>query len=372
MMRVVYFFGALLWLGCGTLTPPKSFTELKKMVESVDAGDPRYAVARQHFFHASEAIDNNDDVDAKRFSELGLIEARIAMTSVRQAALIELAEKESTRKQRLELETAQWQSKVDELIQQQARHSLRLHIETVIQKNVLEAAAQEEMQSHMGDVTSDTLEKAHAVVGRELAAMAHVRLQIAKLFVEKGNLIPEQLQRLEGNVELLSKANLDGELALAYQYAEQSLEQFLICRDDAWMLAGKKYSSDYEALLASLQEAGISVVNEEAGVAASMGLQGDVKNGTLSDDTKAMLEKARAVLEQRKNVHLLIWISGTRLATGRARKQSAALTRLLQENLDASNGTNSRISIFQLNGERPLNALVGERPQGALLFVPLP
>ena len=161
-------FIGLMVSGCATIAPPTEYLELKRRMAAAPAEEHQYDDARTYLKAAEEALDDRDEAALKRFASLGIIEARIAEARLLQVSLVRATEREVDQSRQLEQDVARWRSKVERLLAEQARQQMREHIEAVIEKETMAAAAAEELQSHMGDVDEEKLKTArHRVAERD-------------------------------------------------------------------------------------------------------------------------------------------------------------------------------------------------------------
>ncbi|MBN2342756.1 MAG: hypothetical protein JXX29_24035 [Deltaproteobacteria bacterium] len=373
MMRRSLLF--LLWIilgGCAVVTIPDSYTELKEMIEAADSDDVRFDVARKHLSVATAAADDKDQPSLERHSELGLIEAHIAAAQVRQTELLNAIQQEREKKATLTVDVETLIAKVDAQTQQMARQALRSRLEQVVEKNILEAAAQEELQSHMGDVSDSMLESAQQKVGRELLAMARVRAAAAAVYVDNHTLEEEHLIELNGHLALLEKSLKQGEMAAVWEHAEKSMEQYWLCADDAWINDGNDYSTAIQQLQREIGEMQLQPMTEEMGVSVAFSIEREAGDNEFTAETIDLLNAVSFFLKKHPHIYLHVWISGTRFSVTKARKQVLAVSDMLSDALENMGMPMERVSIFTLTGERPLRALTGAKPKGALLFLPVP
>lgn len=354
-------------LGCAPLVPPVGFDELHRIIGDTD--DKRFAVAGKHLQQAKLAIDGRDSHSAHRHVELGLIEVQIAQSLIAKQLLFEQIEIESKKTQKLEHDVEVWRSKVDALLQKQALDTLRTHIEAVIDKEIRVAIAHDELHSNPNDKDSDALSVVHQQYGRELIAMATLRLEIAKLYMSKDLLLQENVISLGYLLDLLVGAHQEREIAQMYEYTFQSIEQFRLRRDDVWLLHGKNnlLGASHE-LEKELSARGVRFDVDGMGCVINL----DVDNKSLSNDAMAQIEQIATYARMNASFHIMVVATGRRGAPVVAYQQATMLVGQFTKQFKLLEVDASRYSEMIFSGERPLDILAGKSPKLALLLFPLP
>ena len=369
--RRFLLYAAVILTGCGTLSPPPEYTDLKMRLSASAAAEPVYDVARDQLHAAEDALARHDGEAARRLSVLGLIEARIAETQLLQIALAEATEQELQQQEVLQKDVSLWQSRVTQLLAEQARQEMRTHIEAVIEKETLAAAATEELQAGASEVTDEPLHSARRKVALELIGMAKVRLGVASLMAMDRSVQPEQLNGLKGAVALMETALADDDIASVYQFGEESLAQFVSVVDDAWTASGTASQEPMDALIDALHRKGFNVTPELVGPAVSVELPGGGLHRALTPTLKTLLSRLADILFSNEKLAVLVVVSSG--AKNRANlKQAADCCGMVREEMAGLNIRETQYSILQLSHERPLRVMTGKGMQMALVFVPRP
>ncbi|MBN2714877.1 MAG: hypothetical protein JXX14_03415 [Deltaproteobacteria bacterium] len=373
--RIVQFLLAITMIlgqvGCAAITPPDTYHELKARMQTAPS-EPRYAAAREQLRLAEAALADRDENAVARFSQMGIIETRIADAMGLHTELIKATEREVESLHQLRQELAVWRLKVDGALADHARLQMRRHIETVIDSETREAAAAEELQSHMGDTGEDVLQTARYHVAQELIAMARVRNAIVNMLVVRKALMPEQAQALDGSIALMQQALEDDDIGSVYRYGERNLALFTESIDGAWMLAGKDLADLSATACTALQKSfGEALVREDVGYAVALPLKsGDTANA-LNDLSRDVLELAAVALQNDKNLAVLVVVSGNGFPV-RSQKRRDALISAIRAQLSGYQSDEGRFSVIDFSSERPLRALTGAGIRGALVFFPIP
>ncbi|MBN2530147.1 MAG: hypothetical protein JXR76_27395 [Deltaproteobacteria bacterium] len=362
---------SVLVVACASIVPSAEFSDLKTRVMAADADDIRYETARVHLAAAEEALEEKDEKSLNRFVTLGLLTLRIAEAQVLQADLTDGTEQQLQQKQQLESELVVLRHKVDLLLEKNARAEMRTHLEQVVAANTREAAAAEELQSQIEDVSTDTLLAAQVLVGRELIAMAKIRVALAQLMVVNEKTLPERLHALSGAAALMEESLGSNDLASVYRYGEKNLAEYVRLMDDVWRFSQKDGKGALTALKNALENEKMDIVADDPGWTATVPLQFSQKPGVMHSSLEPSLESIVGVLRQLPGTAVQIVLSsGGKSAAGR--KELKLWVEKIQTKLQESDIPASLWSIQFFLGERPLRAMTGTGVRGALVFLPLP
>ena len=270
-------FGAL--AGCGPAERPESLRQLEALAGAEDAADAPNAAAtawgeaQRYLALASEALDVGDAADADRLASLGLIQGKLAMTSLREerarGQLEAVAEIESQR----ELEIERLTSAIAAMEQILARDRVRRHVEAVIDVSRRRAAAAEEQGAgaQKGDAR---LGEARLEVGREMLGRSRVEAAVLGALVGAGAALEEQKASADGAVALAEQALERKDLAVVQERVEEV--GAAAHRAFAWAFEGADAAKTTRITetVVRLTAAGFDAVPDDYGAAVSLARAG--------------------------------------------------------------------------------------------------
>ncbi len=278
---------------------------------------------------------------------------------------------EEGRAAELALEIEALEDEVADLRSRMARKILRAHLEQVVTQEMREAAAVETAAEDMlSPEDQERLAGARMVVGKELLAAVRMRVFLAQQMAARRRLVPESLSRLvhlaDRAQSMLAAQDMDG----VYRFAELAVEEYHLRMDDAMLLSGSAdHSGRLDALSSRLREAGFSVGREEVGCSLAVELDA----GGIGAAGTELLAALATHLSGDASLLLVAVVSAAREAQRPvAARVSGASGRLLRDALVTAGVGEEQVVSFDMENERPLDALSGSGRRAAVLIVPLP
>jgi len=283
--------------GCGPAQPPDSLRQLEALAGAKDAeaaaetAATAWAEAQRYLALANEALDAGDAAAADRFSELGLIQGKLAMTSLREqrtrGRLEAAAEVESQRKIEIERLT----SAVAAMEQLLARDRMRRHVEAVVDASRRRAAAAEEQRAGTRP-GGEKLGEARLEVGREMLGRGRIEAAVLGALAAAGAALEEQKASADGAIALAEQALEREDLAVLQERVEEVGAG--AHRAFAWAFegAGATPADRISGLVEILSAAGFSAAPDDYGAAVSLSGGGKRGKQAACDDRLAALAAA--------------------------------------------------------------------------------
>lgn len=295
--------------GCGPAPTPDSLRQLEALARADDskvaaeAASTAWGESQRYLGLAAEALDSGDAAGADRLAELGLIQGKLAMTSLReQRARGQLEIAAAVEAQRA-LEIERLSSAIEALELLLARERIRRHVEAVVDASRRRAAAEEE-RAAAGRADPEHAD-ALLEVGREMLGRCRIEAAVLGALASAGVALEEQ------------KASADGALALA----EEALERRDLAavqervedvgagahRAFAWAFegTGAAAAARISELLERLAAAGFTAVPDDFGAAVSLS-RGGKKGKTACGGAQRLVEIETALGDAAAHVVLEI------------------------------------------------------------------
>jgi hypothetical protein len=257
---------------CGPAQPPGSLRQLEALAAAKDAGDAAaaattaWAEAQRYLALSARSLDSGDAASADRLAELGLVQGKIAMTSLREqrarGRLEAAAELESRRKTEIERLT----SAIAATEQLLARDRVRRHVEAVVDASRRRAAAAEE-QTASARPDGTPLGEARLEVGREMLGRAKVEAAVLGALAAAGAALEEQKASADGAIALAGQALGRRDVATVQERVEEVGAG--AHRAFAWAFegAGAPPAERIAGMVKLLAAAGFAAVPDDYGVA---------------------------------------------------------------------------------------------------------
>jgi hypothetical protein len=278
---------------------------------------------------------------------------------------------EEGRAAELALEIEALEDEVADLRSRMARGMLRAHLEQVVAQEMREAAAMEAAaEDSLSPEARERLAGARMVVGRELLATVRMRVFLAQQMAARGRLVPESLSRLVHLADRAEAALAARDMDGVYRFAELAVEEYHQRMDDAMLLTdGADNAGRLDALSTRLREAGFPVGREEVGCSLAV----EVDAGGIGSAGMELLRALAAQLSGDASLLLVAVVSASREADRPvAARVSGASGRVLRDALVTAGAGEAQVVSFDMENERPLDALSGSGRRAAVLIVPLP
>jgi hypothetical protein len=275
ILRAATFAALATLAGCGPAQPPESLRQLEVLAGENDAGNAAsaattaWAEAQRYLALASEALDSGDAVSADRLATLGLIQGKLAMTSLRERRTRERLEATAEVESQRKLEIERLTSAIAAMEQLMARDRSRRHVEAVIDASRRRAAALEEQsaRTRQGD---PRLGEARLEVGREMLGRGRVEAAVLGALVEVGAALEEQKASADGAVALAEQALGREDLATLQERIEEvgagAHRAFVWAFEGAAGVPSERISG----FVKSLTAAGFTAVPDGYGAAVSL------------------------------------------------------------------------------------------------------
>ena len=135
---------------CAEIQPPASLAQLEVLIESDDAQRAKsvavesWSESQRYLRLAREALDRGNSQEADRFATLGMLNAKLAMTMLREATARRSVEEIGEHRRQVEVEWERVSAQIGRLEEELERARMREHLEGVVDESRRRAAAQEE------------------------------------------------------------------------------------------------------------------------------------------------------------------------------------------------------------------------------------
>jgi hypothetical protein len=357
---------AVLFSACTHVELPASLVQLQKIKFDTLSGETIHIdSAAAYLKNAQDAYNRRDYLLADHYALAGLAEVESAAAEDDIDRLKRDVDKWSLKKDSLVLQIEKLQSRVDIIKNRIAVEQMRTHIETVIEKEALEAAAREEVEEgRLSGKERKQLYDARMLIARELLSAAKLRLFAAEKMVEAAVLKREQIVHLESAVKNTGYAVDHYNMLDVYRYAGQaagiynqllSFEGDDSFRDDA-----------ITELRSRFENAELNIENEQLGLGVKLPLG---KKG-LDKQSYKTLDLIAGTVDKMSRLICIIAVSGSSKADRPvALRQSIRIGEKAGEYLSGIL-KNCNVSVFYIENQSPLNVLAGNRLRGAVLLVP--
>ncbi len=362
---------------CAEIQPPASLAQLEAVVESDDAqqaksvAEESWAESLRYLRLAREALGRGNSEEADRFATLGMLNSKLAMTMLREAAARRNVEEIGERRRTVELEWERVSAQIVKLEEELERARMRAHLEGVVDESRRRAAAQEELRE--GDLEKgkrEALDDARAQIGREMMARARLGYRVISSLVDAGKMTEERLMPILGALEIAGERSVKGDLAGQQEYAERSGVETRRLWAEVWGDPSEEEASRaIDALGKALETAGFKVGREEFGV--SIKVESRQGRGKLSGGAKKMVSDLAKWCGTRENVRLLV-IARWGKASDTAKKRSQARASLISEALVKAGMGKDVVTSFGCGFARPARLMDDKRVSAAVLVIPIP
>ncbi len=362
---------------CAEIQPPASLAQLEVLIESDDAQRAKVVAleswneSERYLRLAREALARGNSQEADRFAHLGMLNSKLAMTMLREAAARRSVEEIGERRRRVEIEWERVSAGIVRLEEELERARMREHLEGVVDEARRIAAAQEELREEsLEKEKREALDSARAEIGREMVARARLGYRVISSLVDAGKMTEERLRPILGALEIAGERSVKGDLAGQQEYAERSGVETRRLWAEVWGDPSEASSSRaIDALSKALETAGFKVGREEFGVSVKVEFK-QVK-GKLFGGTKKLVSDLAEWCGTRENVRLLV-IARWSKASGAAKKRSRERAALLEEALVKAGVGKDVVSSFGCGFARPARSMNENRVSAAILVIPIP
>ena len=362
---------------CAEIQPPASLAQLEAVIESDDAERAKaialesWSESERYLRLAREALDRGDSQEADRFATLGMLNSKLAMTMLREAAARRSVEEIGERRRQVEVEWERVSARIGRLEEEMERARMREHLEGVVDESRRRAAAQEELREEdLEKGKREALDGARAQIGREIMARARLGYRVISSLVDAGKMTEERLMPILGALEMAGERSVKGDLAGLQEYAERSGVETRRLWAEAWGDPSEvSLSQAIDAMGQALETAGFKVGREEFGV--SVKVEFKQVRGKLSGGTKKLVSDLAQWCGTRENVRLLV-IARWSKASDAAKKRSRERAALLKEALVKAGVGTDMVTSFGCGLARPARLMNENRVSVAVLVIPIP
>ena len=258
-----------LWVlaACAEIQPPASLAQLEVLIESDDAerakvvAQESWSESERYLRLARKALARGNSQEADRFAHLGMLNSKLAMTMLREAAARRSVEEIGERRRQVEIELERVSAGIVRLEEELERALMREHLEEVVDEARRKAAAHEELREEsMEKGEREVLDSARAQIGREILARARLGYRVISSLVDAGKMTEERLRPILGALEIAGERSVKGDLAGQQEYAERSGVETRRLWAEVWEDPSESSSSRaIDALSKELETAGFKV-----------------------------------------------------------------------------------------------------------------
>ncbi|MBN2804300.1 MAG: hypothetical protein JXR91_14490 [Deltaproteobacteria bacterium] len=357
-------------LGC-TAPMPASLKSLKSEI----AGNSELQnidILKGYAARSHEAFENRDYDLSRQFADLGLMELELERAKKQKdeigGEVEDLKQIESIKK----LEEQKLKSNIFSLEQIIARHDMLIHIENVIEKESLEAAAMEEAsESKFSKEELKKIEAARELVSRELLSSARLNEFIIEKIKDRAGENSgynfDEFENLKKSVTNCFYALNHKMITDVYRYSYDAEQIFNGLIDELYLKNGSSFKSKKESLLKDTAAAGLEPFMEKVGVAVKL----DLSKKAIGINEKNTLDNIAAFMNSREDLILIIAVSGIRVADRPvALRQSVKFSKEISDYLQTKLNDNKTVNIFEIENQTPLKSLKGDKIRGVILFIP--